>query len=197
MRNISTVLSAIALVLIGVLFYLHFSHPKNERKETAVSVSGQPKSFKLAYFDIDSLQEHYLYYNEALEQLKRQESSANAELQQLKAKIQKTFSDYQKKGQLMTQTEEENARQELGVMDQNYRRREAELQDQLQSRNLEFRNDMHKQIEDYLKVYNKNLEYALIISYEPNWIIYSRDSAYDITGDLIKGLNESYKSKKK
>lgn len=197
MRNISTILSVIALVLIGVLFYLHFSSPKSPKKDVHVSEAGKQNGFKIAYFDIDSLQEHYQYYNEALDQMKKQESSANAELQELKVKFQRRIAELQKKGPTMTQSEDEAARQEVGVMDQNYRRREADLQEKLQNRQLELRNDMHRQIEDYLKVYNKNKEYAFIISYEPNWIIYNKDSLYDITGDLIRGLNDSYKASKK
>lgn len=197
MRNISTILSVIALVLIGVLFYLHFSSPKSSKKDVHISDAGKQNGFKMAYFDIDSLQEHYQYYNEALDQMKKQESAANAELQELKAKFQRRIAELQKKGPTMTQSEDEAARQEVGVMDQNYRRREADLQEKLQNRQLELRNDMHRQIEDYLKVYNKNKEYAFIISYEPNWIIYNKDSLYDITGDLIRGLNDSYKASKK
>ncbi|MFT3827379.1 MAG: OmpH family outer membrane protein [Chitinophagaceae bacterium] len=197
MRNISTVLSVIALVLVGVLFYLHFSTPKEAQKGVPAAGADKQNSFKIAYFDIDSLQEHYDYYNDALEQMKKHESSAGAELQDLKNKFQRRIAELQKKGPTMTQSEDEAARQEVGVMDQNYRKKESELQERLQNRQLEFRNDVRKQIEDYLKVYNKDQKYSYIVSYESNFIIYNKDSAYDITNDIIRGLNEQYKAKKK
>jgi outer membrane protein len=52
--------------------------------------------------------------------------------------------------------------------------------------------DIKKKIEDYLKEYNKTRNYSYIISYEQG-LFYFRDTAYNITADIIKGLNEFYK----
>jgi outer membrane protein len=82
-------------------------------------------------------------------------------------------------------------------MDQDYRRREAQLQDQLQSHQMEMTKLMRKQIEDFLAEYNKEKGYAYIFSYEPGFIMYYRDSAYNVTGDVINGLNNKYTPKKK
>jgi len=56
---------------------------------------------------------------------------------------------------------------------------------------------MRKQIEDYLAEFNKQKGYAYIFSYEPGFIMYYKDSLYDVTRDLVQGLNEKYGSKKK
>ncbi len=88
MRNISTILSIIALALTGVLFYLHFSAKGNiERCTCELQVKTGTHEFKIAYFDIDSLQSSYTYYKDALEEMKGKESAANAELQDIKAKV--------------------------------------------------------------------------------------------------------------
>jgi outer membrane protein len=67
----------------------------------------------------------------------------------------------------------------------------------MQKLQVEHMTELRKQVEEYLKDYNKSKKYAYILSYEPGFIIYYKDSAYNITGDLITGLNEQYKSKKK
>jgi outer membrane protein len=55
--------------------------------------------------------------------------------------------------------------------------------------------DVKKKIEEYLKEYNKNNTYSFILSSSSD-LMYYKDSTYDITKDLIKGLNEKYNKKK-
>jgi outer membrane protein len=43
--------------------------------------------------------------------------------------------------------------------------------------------------------YNKNKEFAYIFSSNPD-LMYYKDTAYDITADIVKGLNAEYKPKK-
>lgn len=54
--------------------------------------------------------------------------------------------------------------------------------------------EIKTKIEDYLKEYNKTRGYSYILAYEPG-IIFYRDTMYNITGDLVKGLNDQYKKK--
>ena len=61
---------------------------------------------------------------------------------------------------------------------------------------MDMTNLLRKQIEEYLTTYNKDKGYAYIFSYEPGFIFY-KDSIYDITMDVVTGLNEKYKSTKK
>jgi outer membrane protein len=56
--------------------------------------------------------------------------------------------------------------------------------------------DVRNKIEDYLKEYNKQKGYAFILSYEPGFMLYYKDSIYDITNDIITGLNAEYEKNK-
>lgn len=195
MRNISTILSVIALVLTGVLFYLHFTHKEKLKEVSVVAGKNGQNNFKIAYFDIDSLQSNYTFYKDALEEMKGKESAANAELQDLKTRFQKRIQQLQNEAR--SQADQEAAQKELATMEQNYRKREAQLGDNLQTQQMDMTKLMRKQIEDFLAEYNKTKGYAYIFSYEPGFIMYYKDSLYDVTADLVKGLNEKYKNKKK
>ena len=197
MKYISTILGILALVLIGVLFYLHFTHVEELKKVSIVAEKNAHTTFKIAYFDIDSLQAHYESYQNALNEMKKKESYANAQLQNLKAKNQKRFIEIQQKGPTMSQAEGEAANRELGNMEQNYRQAESDLMKTLQNEQVEMINNLRKEIEDYLAVYNKENRYAYIFSYQPGFIIYYKDSVYDITSELVEGLNLQLKNKKK
>src|SRR5215831_19655946 len=61
MNRLSTFLVAVAFLLIGLLFYLHFTHVEELKKVSVVAEKNAHTTFKIAYFDPDSLQVHYDY----------------------------------------------------------------------------------------------------------------------------------------
>ena len=109
MKNISTILSILALLLIATLFYLHFTHVEALKKVSVVAEKNAHTNFKIAYFDIDSLQEHYDYFKDVSGEMKKKESSMTAELNDLQAQYQKTVRKWQAKGNNITQQEGEAA----------------------------------------------------------------------------------------
>jgi len=200
MKNISTILSVIALVLIGILFYLHFSSNKggsNVKAADKGTAAAQANNFKIAYFDIDSLQEHYDYFKDISNEIKVKENNISSELSRMQGSFQNKIKEWQSRGQNMTQSEGEAAQREYAQMQQRYEQRQVTLEQDLQKHKVEKMNDVRKKIEDYLKEYNKEKGYAFILSYEPGFMLYYKDSLYDITNDVIKGLNTQYGGKKK
>ena len=70
------------------------------------------------------------------------------------------------------------------------------MEQDLKKHQVDLMTDVRNKIENYLKDYNKEKGYAFILSYEPGFMLYYRDSVYDITNDVIVGLNEQYKKEK-
>ena len=56
-------------------------------------------------------------------------------------------------------------------------------------------NEIKSKIETFLKEYNRTKDYSYSVSYEQA-LFYYKDTAYNITADVVKGLNERYKTKK-
>jgi outer membrane protein len=200
MRNISTILSVLALVLTGVLFFLHFNGNKEGKKVSVDAEKTAQNSFRIGYFDIDSLQNHYEYFKDVLEQMKKKEASMNNELNQLnnqyQRRVQQLQSQMQSLGQAITEADQLKAQNELGTMQRNFGERKASLEQDMQKTQVENMATLRKTVEDYLKDYNKDKGYAFILSYEPGLLMYYKDTMYDVTGDLIKGLNAQYAAKK-
>jgi outer membrane protein len=193
MKNISTILSVLGLLLIAVLFYLFFNHTDQLKKLTAKEEKNTGSNFRIAYFDIDSLEAHYNYFKDALGQVKAKENAMNAELSSMEKGYQKKIAEWQQRGNTMTQAESEQAQQEYGTMQQNYQSRKQTLQEELFKHNEDVKSDIKKKIEDFLKDYNKQRNFSFIFAYESNSFIYYRDTTYNITQDLIDGLNAGYK----
>jgi len=197
MRNFVMVPGLLALLLTGLLFYVVYHRPEPIAAGSAKTIVGTQagNNFRLAYFNLDSLESHYQYFKDVLDQVKGKENEMNAELSGMEKGFQKKISEWQKKAPTMSQTESQEAQQEYAQMQQNYQLRKQTLQESLMKHNEDLKADIRKKIEDYLKEYNKEKGYNYIISYEANSFIYIRDSANNITDDLISGLNASYKKK--
>ena len=197
MKNISTLLGILSLILIAILFYLHFS-PKDSVKSLSAPVNKvQGTDFRIAYFDIDSLQTHFEYFKKVSNEMKARENAMTVELRTLENSYQKKIREWQEKGANMTQAEGESAQREYAQMQQRYQKRQMDLEQELQKQKVDLMTDLRKKVEDYLKEYNKAKGYAFILSYEPGFMLYYKDTLYDVTSDLITGLNEKHKGKLK
>jgi outer membrane protein len=195
MKQLSLALNILLLVLVAVLFYLHFNS-KNKTSEVApkARVDAGRIEEKIGYFEMDSLQANYSYFKDALNQLKSKERAMNAELDGLKRAYQKRVGEWQQKGPTMSQAEADAAQRENVQMQQNYQAREQALQDGFAKQSMEFKKDIKLKIENFLMEYNKDKKYSYILSYEPDFIFY-KDTTYNVTNDLVNGLNVSYKKK--
>jgi outer membrane protein len=198
MKNISTLLSALALILVAVLFYLHFNHQEEVKKirEENDKQKRTNAGVTIAYFEMDSVENSLDYVKDAMEKFKVKEQQMNIQLNGLKNNYQRRIEEWNRKGQTMTQTESEAAQREYNQMNENYQTQKQKLEMELQDLQFKMAQEMNKTIEDYLKKYNKDKGYSYIMTSQPG-LIYFKDTAHNITRDLISGLNLEYKSKKK
>jgi outer membrane protein len=195
MKNISTLLSVITLLLVAVLFYLFYIRPAVKPQSAAPVEKQAGNNFRIAYFEIDSLEANYSYFRDVLSQVKAHENAMNAELSSIEKTYQKKISEWQQKSSTMTQAESEQVQREYAGMQQNYQSRKQSLQEELFKQNEDLKSGIKKKIEAYLKEYNKQRNYSFIFAYEPNSFMYYQDTAYNITQDMIDGLNAQYKKK--
>ena len=68
------------------------------------------------------------------------------------------------------------------------------MNQELQNESFKRLQEVKKKIEDFLKDYNKDKGLSYIMTNSPD-LIYLKDTVYNITGDLIIGLNSQYKKK--
>jgi len=196
MKQIATILSVVSLVLCGVLFYL-FAHHTEQLKTISKQEQQRntPNVFRIAYFDMDTLEAHYEEFRDAQSQLKTQENAMNMELSSLDRNNQKKVDVWRQKGNNITQAEAEQAQQEIAIMQQNFKARKDALEQAYYRSTEDFKTSIRKKVEDFLKIYNKQRNYSFIFEYDPGSFIYYKDSVYNITPDLVDGLNANYKKK--
>jgi len=200
MKYISTILSIVALGLIGVVFFSQKRQIEELKKPVNTAKEPTGSGFKIAYFVMDSLMAHYEAFKEAQAQVKARENEMTQELTRIDRKNQVTIDGWRQKQATMTQAEGEQAQMKYQEMQQEFAKRKQELEQGIYQLSEQLKTDIRKSIEGFLSSYNKQKNYSYIIQYDANSIIYTRDSAYDITSDLVAGLNaanaETRKAKK-
>ena len=195
MKNINTVVNVVLGIAVAVLFYFQFSGSKP-------AVAGGSKSvaagdFSIAYFEIDSVESQFNYYKEVSNSIQAKAQQNNNSLNQLKEVFAAKYQELQKNGQSMSVSEVNARQQELQQMDKTFKSKEQMMNNEMQDESMKKLQDVKKKITDYLAEYNKSKGYAFILGNNSDMLsMYYKDTAYDITADLVKGLNELYTSKK-
>lgn len=194
------ILNIVLLIAVATLFYLHFSTP--DKKPQKRSVAQQPsstaadKEFRIAYFEMDSIENSFSLVKDVKNELGREEDRMNGEMAGLEKKYRDKITQYQSQAQTMTQVQSEMANRDVLQLQESIRGRKQELDQKYQDLYMRKMREVKTKIEDFLKQYNDEKGYSYIFAYEPG-LFYYRDTAYNITNDVIKGLNEQYKTVKK
>ena len=195
MKNFTLGFNIVVAVAVAVLFYLHFSS-SNSGSVSAGSTKAVPAgSFKIAYFETDSIQNQFEYFKEVAGELESKSQSNAKILGDMKSTFSNKYQELQKVASALSQSELANKQQELMQMEKAFQGKEKMMSDEMQDEQFRKMQDVKKKIEDYLKEYNKDKGYAFILSSSAD-LMYLKDSSYNITQDVVKGLNALYKKKK-
>ncbi|MEO6220651.1 MAG: OmpH family outer membrane protein [Ginsengibacter sp.] len=197
MKIFLLIINVALIFLVGFLYYLHFhNNGKPALKSIPPSSQNYQESAKVAYIDLDSLQNNYTYYKKVKAEFERKQSAANDEITALQKKYQTRAMQLQQKGPTMNQQEQETAMQEINKMQQDLQARKQGIDNDLYNANSKMKEDILSRIQNFLKEYNKDGKYSYIFSYEPGFMFY-KDSTLNITPDVITGLNGLYAQNKK
>jgi outer membrane protein len=191
MKSISWIVNGVLAVAVIVLFVLHFNKNTTPTKSSIMASGGG----KVAYFEIDSIQNSYEFFKEVKSALQLKDMENTKQLTNLKNDYIAKYQDLQKYGQSLSQAEVASRQQELVKAEKNYTSKEQQLASEMQEESYKRLQEVKKKIETYLAEFNKDKQFAYILSSNPD-LMYYKDTAYDITADIIKGLNSEYKPKK-
>lgn len=194
-KNILLGFNIVLLILVGVLFYLHFSSGAKKTTTAKTSKSDSTSgNFRIAYFDMDSIENNYELLKDIRNQLKTKEQALTSELNQVKNGYMQEVNKFSASAQGMSQ-------EQAGTIQQQLMQKQKRIQDREQAMGLEMQDatfkkmqDVNKRIEEYLKKFNSDKGYSYILAYQPGTIYY-KDARFDVTNDVLKGLNDLYKKK--
>ena len=168
---------------------------KNENKS---QTSTQPAELKLAYVEIDSIMTQYSFCKEYSKILEKKGQNIQNTLAQKQQALQSAGANFQQKLQQNAYTREqaEGIQASLQKQAADLDALSQRLGNEFQVETEKFNEALRDSIRHFLDKYNKDKKYSIIFSKQGENLLYA-DRAYDITDEIIAGLNKSYKSKVK
>lgn len=201
MKNGLLIWNVVLTLLVGFLLVKQFGSGKSKKVDptnTSTDSLNTNKQFRIAYFEMDSIASNFDLVKQLKTELTNREDAINKEMSNRSKAIQEKYNYYQNQAQKgsLSQTQSEVAEREIREMDEEMKNRRQQLDQEYNNYMMTKQNDIKSKIEDFLKEYNKTKDFSYIVSYEQG-LFYFKDTAYNITADVVSGLNEKYKPVKK
>jgi outer membrane protein len=185
-------------VCLVVLFVLHFTSKGGSSDDVAFAVTdstGAVTSLPIAYVNVDSLLLNYNYSKDLNDVLIKKRENAQATLTQKARQLDSEMGEFQRKQEnnaFLSEQSFKNQQQSLLKKQQDLQKLEQTLTQQL----MEDQQVMNKQLRDtiysFLKSYNLDKKYQVILSNTMNDNVMIANPKLDITEDVIKLLNKNY-----
>lgn len=208
LSKISLGINAVLIVAVGYLFLRKPSHAPLTDVETGKEVkiaeafSGEesPRPVVLAYVNGDTLNERYAFIVEKSEQLESKMKAAEA-------RVKKEYGTRQQEWQSLMAYAEKNQNmsdKEAMVLQNRMAELQAEM-DQIQQREMgtlqkqeaKLQEELQKRVNKFLEVYSKQKGIDYVVNHQSSFqVLLYGSSAYDITDEVLAGLNAEYAKEK-
>ena len=192
MKYILNGLMALALVL---MFTQCADNKSNGSTNNAPAAVSGPANMKIAYVEIDSLLTKYRFWNDLNEMMIKKEENIRTTLNEKAKDLDSEMREFQRKLENNGFARRERAEQEKLRISQKQRdlqQLQEKLSNELQAENQKNSLQLRDSINSFLKIYNKDKGYSLIISNTGFDNLLYADPAFNITNEIVEGLNARY-----
>ena len=184
MKRLNYLVNGLAALALIVLFSQCTGKADNQTATTSGQASGELTGMKIAYVEIDTL-------------LVKKSENVRLTINQKARELEKQKQDFQTKVQNNAYLSQERAQQEynrIAKLEQDLQALGNKLQSELMSENEKNSLQLRDSINAFLKEYNKTKGYSMIISNTGFDNLLYADSIYNITKEIVDGLNARYSS---
>ena len=186
-------IAAIAMSALVSFTSCNNSAPKVDESPVAESSSN---GIKVAFVEVDSLMTQYKFCQEYALVLEKRSNNARNTLNNKGQQLQKAVTNFQQKLQnngFSSREEAERQQANLQRQEQDLQQLQARLASELEEETIKYNNALRDSLQNFLEIYNQDKKYDIILSKAGDNILYA-NKQYNITKDVINGLNNLYKS---
>ena len=197
-NNTSKTMKKIFIIALSAIVALTACNNKAAESEASGEVAeNEITGLKVAYVEVDSLMSQYEFVKDYNLLLNQKGENAQKTLAEKQKALQNHASALQKKYEsngFTTRDELERAQNQLAREQQDLAELEQRLMSELAKEQEQLNMEMRDSIQAFLKTYNKAKKYDYIFSRSGDNILLVNPK-FDITRDVVAGLNKRYKAK--
>jgi outer membrane protein len=167
---------------------------KNDTGEAATTSTTQATASRIVYVNTDTLLTNYDYYKDVVKEFENKRFAAENELQRRSKSFQNEVALFQRQAQAggMSQQQGQTKQQQLAAKEQDIMMYRDNTSNALAEEQAGKTDELISNIQDYLKKYNEDDRYDMVIGYSKGGgVLYAKEKM-DITAEVLKGLNEEY-----
>ena len=191
------------LLCIAITISFTSCDKKEAPKGTAIKTSNQVANSEtsgntLAYVEVDSLLTQYEFCIKEKAALEAKSKQYEAQINAKMSQFQKASVDFQQKvqsGAFTSQAQGEAAQQRLIRLQQEGAKLQQDVQQRMLKAQEKFNKTLRDSVQSFLKDYNREKHYDMIISKQGDNVLYANDKL-DITKEVVDGLNKRFKNRK-
>ena len=168
--------------------------PKMDEQPAAAD-NTSASGLKIAYVEVDSLMTQYEFCKEFTLILQKKSNNARNTLTQKGQQLQNAAANFQQKLQNNGFTSREQAESQQAAIQrqqQSLQELQARLENELANETAKYNDALRDSLMHFLNAYNKDKKYDIILTKQGDNILYAAPR-FDITKDVINGLNNHYK----
>jgi len=184
---------AVAVMATMMLAACNNSSPKMDQKPEPAECPHP--GMRIAYVEVDSIMTQYQYCKEYSILLEKKSNNARNTLNQKGKQLEAAAANFQRKLQnngFTSREQAEAAQAGIQKSQQDLQELQARLANELEMETAKFNDALRDSIQNFLNSYNKDKKFDLILSKAGDNILLA-DKRFDITDDVVKGLNKRYK----
>ena len=198
MKKILFTMSVAAMLGLGMTS-CNNQPKKNDTQSSENAAAAQgADGLKIAYVEVDSIMSQYNYWKDVTKLMQGKEANIQKTLQGKQQTLQQAAANFQQGVQANKYSQDEaqqiqaNLQRQAQEGDALQQRLGAEYQKEAAGYNKALSDSIHH----FLAEYNKDKKYSIIFAKQGDNILYAQN-AYDITKEVVAGLNKRYKGMNK
>lgn len=195
MKNLSLIINAVLAIAVIVLFVLVLNNKSNISNNKVIPWNDSISKGKLpiAYINVDSLLLNYQFAKDANESLIKKQEDSRLTINTRARELKSEMGEFQRKlenNAFLSRERAEQEQQRLLRKQQDLQEMDGKLSQQLMQVQQKMSEELRDTINKFMKEFNKDNRFEMIISNTSNDNILYASKGYDITAEVTKLLNE-------
>lgn len=197
MNKIQISINVILVAAVAALFVIFFCGKKECSSQT-VSVAETGEVLPIAYLNVDSLLANYTFAQDASDKLVSKQEDARLKMNTKVRTFENKVAEFQRKlenNAFISRESAEKQQQKLMKEEQELQELEAKLTQDIMIENQKLNQQLADSLTNFLQIFNADGRYHVILSNTAKDNVLMASEAYDITDEVIEGLNARYNKK--
>jgi outer membrane protein len=159
---------------------------------TQAEIREENQGMKVAYIYGDSLNKHYDFLIDAEADLQKEQKLVERRIKRKRQDAEKRAAELQQQAPTMTQNQMQEAQLEMQNLDIELQQYQQRLGTEFRQSEIDMQNEYLDRVNSFLDEFNSDGEYDMILNFQPGGNLLWIKDKYDITDEVIDGLNEQY-----